>query len=263
MPHFQTDAFYQRLLGKEPKVRRTQSAPLQVFHEQDWADDPSVFGVPVHQQEFQTEREVEDDQPDGEIEWRFDEQDADGGACEEEDQQEEQDGDGQPSSSSSNSGSSSSSSAQTTPRGESPPPPAPVPEPAAEGPPPPPPVPEQAAKRQKMFHKHKWFCWSYQEYLKAEGYSGVILHCNLDGHNLHGEAPCSKTLSHTVLGAEHTLLALQMWAVVGGTVDTKKEHKDLWKHCLKVYKERGLGYSEEELQERARKVEETWKKRRL
>jgi hypothetical protein len=53
-----------------------------------------------------------------------------------------------------------------------------------------------------------------------------------------------------------------MWAVVGGTVDTKKEHKDLWKHCLKVYKERGLGYGEEELQERARKVEETWKKRR-
>ena len=74
--------------------------------------------------------------------------------------------------------------------------------------------------------------------MKAEGYRGIILHCNLDSHNKPDHAPCSRTLTHNELGNEHTLLCLKMWAVVGGTTDDKKEHKAQWEHVLKVYKER-------------------------
>ena len=58
----------------------------------------------------------------------------------------------------------------------------------------------------------------------------------------------------SVLGHEHTLPCLKMWAVVGGTTDDKKDHKAQWKHVLTVYKERGLGYSEDELERRATEV---------
>ena len=90
--------------------------------------------------------------------------------------------------------------------------------------------------------------------MKVEGYTGIILHCNLDLHNKPDHAPCSKTLAYSVLGHEHTLLCLKMWAVVGGTSNDKNEHKAQWKHVFKVYKERGLGYSEDELERRASEV---------
>ena len=68
--------------------------------------------------------------------------------------------------------------------------------------------------------------------------------------------PCSKTLSFSVLGHEHTLPCLKMWAIVGESADDKAGHKAQWQHVLKVYKERGLGYSEDELERRASEVKE-------
>ena len=90
--------------------------------------------------------------------------------------------------------------------------------------------------------------------MKPDGYSGITLHCNLDSHNKADHAPCSKTLSFSVLGHEHALPCLKMWAVVGGSSDDKADHKAQWKHVVKVYKERGLGYSEDELERRASEV---------
>ena len=277
VPHFKTDSCYQGLLGKQPKTTRKRKLQvLPVFQEQSWVDDPSVFGMAVpaeHQEEFQTERaedivivedddDEEKDQSDKEIEWRYDEQDIGDGHEEEEDSRRDnnkRDNDGQ--SSSSSSGSSSSASAQSTPRCEPlssqervPPPDAP-PDSCPEPPPPPEPAePVRRIKRQKMFQKITWFCWQYQEYMKPDGYTGITLHCNLDSHNKADHAPCSKTLSFSVLGHEHTLPCLKMWAVVGGSSDDKADHKAQWQHVLKVYKERGLGYSEDELERRASEV---------
>ena len=276
VPHFKTDSCYQGLLGKQPKTTRMRKLQvLPVFQEQSWVDDPSVFGMAVpaeHQEEFQTERaediviaeddDEEKDQSDKEIEWRFDEQDIGDGHEEEEDSRRDKnkrDKDGQ--SSSSSSGSSSSASSQSTPRCEPlssqervPPPDAP-PDSCPEPPPPPEPAePVPRIKRQKMFQKITWFCWQYQEYMKPDGYTGITLHCNLDSHNKADHAPCSKTLSFSVLGHEHTLLCLMMWAVVGESSDDKEDHKAQWKHVLRVYKERGLGYSEDELERRASEV---------
>ena len=64
-----------------------------------------------------------------------------------------------------------------------------------------------------------------------------------------------------MLGHEHTLLCLKVWAVVGGTSDDKRAHKAQWNHVFEVHKARGLGYSEDELERRAREVQETWKDR--
>ena len=69
-------------------------------------------------------------------------------------------------------------------------------------------------------------------------------------------------MAYSVLGHEYTLLCLKMWAVVGGTSKDKSEHKAQWKHVFAVYKERGLGYSEDELARRARQVQETWTDRK-
>ena len=205
----------------------------------------------------------EKDQSDKEIEWRYDEQDIGDGHEEEEDSRRDnnkRDNDGQ--SSSSSSGSSSSASAQSTPRCERlssqervPPPDAPL-DSCPEPPPPPEPAePVRRIKRQKMFQQITWFCWHYQEYMKPNGYTGITLHCDLDSHN-KGAAPCSKSLSFSVLGHEHTLPCLKMWAIVGESADDKAGHKAQWQHVLKVYKERGLGYSEDELERRASEVKE-------